>query len=417
MLATPLPTLAELPAADAKHKIELALKAVFVSSEQVRTILRELYSLCRSYHSQRYPDEIGFLRQVYASEAEHAKFEPQYRVTCFTGLSGVGKTAVIAAFERLLRPVTVSITGHSDFTLRPSWRMTIKSGSGLLQLVSEQFRDRASPRKLPFSIIQRELCSQGVASLHADELQFLTQGKGNALPARLLNQLARLGPPLVFVANYSLIHRLNSRPQEEKQRLLTKPIFMHPDAEDSEDWRSFIAGLLVTAPEFSKLDLVTAARRLHSYSFGLRRLVVVLLTEAYASMRHKKSHFVELGDLDDAYESSAYSSSREVVNVLTVGLEKSARGGSDLWCPLESSIPTGRKSKVVEHPAKKEHARRLGEAALVSSLTPEERSEAGLIEQGGRKRRRAPGKSRPKATAQALLQGSGALEAETARKE
>ncbi|HET7662348.1 MAG TPA: hypothetical protein VFK31_01815 [Rhodanobacteraceae bacterium] len=378
-----LPDLGQMPVEAAKSLLDVALQGLFVPSVQTRAVLRELQALCCCYCAERYPDEVTFLRNLYASDAEHASYEPQLRVTCLTGLAGVGKSAVISAFGRLFPPQSVEVDGHGTFELKPAWRMSVKSGSSLRQLVAHLFRHPNSigSRTIPFTAIQRELCAQGVASIQPDELQFLTQGQGNALPAKLLNSLARLGPPLVYVANYSLLHRLISRPQEEKHRLLAKPLFLTPDTPDSEDWRSLLRALSRVEPSLEELSADGVSRRLWGYTYGIRRLLARLLTGAYVAMRARGAHRITIVDLDCAYADPAYAASRTDVDLLVAGLEKSDRKKrKDLWCPLPAAPKVASTGAVVQHPAANEYKRRSADAALIASMTPAER-QSGQIDE------------------------------------
>ena len=405
----PLPNLGKLRVEVAKSILDMALQKLFVPSVQARMVLRELQALSRCYNADRYPDQIAFLRNIYASDAEHASYEPRLRVTCLTGLPGVGKSAVISAFERLFGIERAEVDGHGTFELRPRWRMTVKSGSGMRQLVAHLFRHPESlgSRTIPFTATQRELCAQGVTSIHADELQFLTQGEGNALPAKLLNSLARLGPPLVYVANFSLLHRLNSRPQEEKQRLMTRPLFMYPDTPESEDWNRFLMALFGATPSFADLSPSKVGHRLWTYTFGIRRLVVALLTEAYIAMRIRDARKVTEGDIDNAYGAQAYAASRYDVEILIAGLEKSNRQRRDLWCPLPQAPNTRNFGKIINHPATEEYERRSAQAALMASMTPAERQRGGVGDPPGRRKSRSL--VRPRATTESLLEGAAAM--------
>ena len=407
----PLTSLADRPIEVAESKLDIALRAHFVSSTQSRTILRQLQALCRCYSELRYPDHVAFLRNVHASDEEHALFEPPLRITCLTGLPGVGKSKVISAFERLFHPERIAVPAHGNFLVKPSWRMTITGGSSLRQLVSDHFRHPETLSSRPsFAKIQCELCTQGVASLHADELQFLTQGEGNTLPAKLLNQLGRLGPPLVFAANYSLIHRLYGRPQEEKQRLLSRPLFLDPDPPGSDDWRSFVRALIGTAPEFGELDFEETRLLIYSYTFGLRRLAAMLLTQAYVAMRRRNGKHVSVTDIDCAYSAESYAASRGDVEILTAKLERTDKGRKDLWCPLRDADPlVANPAKIAQHPAAKAYEQRLSQAALAGSMTPSERLRSGLTEHGEPIARKLRVASRPKVTGKALLEGAAAF--------
>ena len=405
----PLPNLGTLRVEVAKSTLDTALQKLFVPSVQTRMVLRELQALCRCYDSERYPDQTAFLRNIYASDAEHASYEPRMRVTCLTGLPGVGKSAVISAFERIFGIERAEVDGHGAFELRPAWRITVKGGLGMRQLVAHLFRhpESLSSRTVLFTAIQRELCAQGVALIDLDELQFLTQGEGNALPARLLNSLARLGPPLVYVANFSLLQRLNSRPQEEKQRLLTRPLFMNPDTPDSEDWNKFLGALFRATPSFADLSPDKIGHLLWAYTFGIRRLVVSLLTEAYVAMRVRGARVVKEADVNSAYGAPAYAASRGDVEILLAGLEKSDRKRKDLWCPLPHAPNTRNIGKIAKHPATEEYERRSAQAALMAAMTPAERQLGGVGERSGTQKSRPP--ARPRATAEDLLEGAAAL--------
>lgn len=359
----------------ARSMLDTDLQQLFVPSEQVRAVLRELQALARCYDAERYPDRLTFLRNIYASDAEHAAYQPHLRATCLTGLPGVGKTAVLSAFDRLFDRRAADLGTDGVFKLRPVWRVTVTTGLGTRQLVASLFTCQGSLGTGPIQLaaIQRELCRQGIASIHGDELQFLTQGTGNALPAKMLNLLTRLGPPLVYAANFSLLHRLRSRPQEEKHRLLAKPLYMGPDVPGSDDWCRFLQALFDATPGFDAVTPKRLGEQVWSYTAGIRRLVVNLVVEAYATMRKRGRDTVKTADLDAAYASPVYAAAREDVDLLLAGAESNDPRRKDLWCPFPYEPVMRRAGKVVPHPSTKEWERRAANAALDGSLTPAER--------------------------------------------
>lgn len=389
----------------ARAKLDMDLRKLFVPSKQARDVLRELQALARCYDEERYPNQIAFLRNIYASDAEHAEYQPRLRATCLTGLPGVGKTAALSAFERLFEDRTMDAGPDGVFTLRPTWRVTVTTGLGTRQLVTSLFRCPSSLGTGPISIgtIQRELCRQGVASVHGDELQFLSQGTGNALPAKILSLLSRLGPPFLYAANFSLLHRLRSRPQEEKHRLLAKPLFMFPDTPDSSDWTKFLQALFDATPGLDAVTPKHIGEQIWLYSIGIRRLAVNLVVEAYATMRTRGGHTVQAADFDAAYASSAYAAAREDVEVLLAGAEKSSRKRLDLWCPLpyDNVAPGG--GKVLNHPAVKEYERRAAHEALKTSLTPVEQQQVKRVNPEPEKPK-PRNETRPRATLAGLLE-------------
>lgn len=398
-----LSSLREMSLHAASSHLEINLSQIFIPSSQTRAVLRLLQASAAIYISDRYPTAKEYSLINHSSDGDIGRYEPKLAPSCLLGLPGVGKSTVVGAFRRLFPSAEVLIPSLSATVLRSNWQMSIRGGNTVNQLVIDHFRNPAGARRgAIFQATQRELCNQGVPLLIADELQFLTQGQGNTLPAKLLGQLCRLGPPLVFVANYSLIHRLNTRPQEEKQRLLTKPQFLHPDPASSEDWVSFIQQVLQIAPEFSKLPVDKMQFTLHSYSFGLRRLVCKLMCGAYMEMRKQDRTFVEVRDIDHAYASVAYASCREDVEMLISDLAR-ARKRFDLWCPLPGSDAPTQDSKVVDHPAKDAYQQRMSQAALVSSITQEERLASGLAKTSKSNARTVPSKPRSKASAADLI--------------
>ena len=60
----------------------------------------------------------------------------------------------------------------------------------------------------------------GVAMVLLDELQFLTQGDATARILKTLLLHTYLGPPLLYTANYDMVHRLLKRPQQYRDRLV-----------------------------------------------------------------------------------------------------------------------------------------------------------------------------------------------------
>ncbi|MBF0762878.1 transposase, partial [Dysgonomonas mossii] len=56
-----------------------------------------------------------------------------------------------------------------------------------------------------------------------DETQHINTGEGASKVTDILLTMAAIGPPVIFVSNYSLVHRLFRRNSEDKQRLLSEP--------------------------------------------------------------------------------------------------------------------------------------------------------------------------------------------------
>jgi hypothetical protein len=365
----------ELPATQASNKLAAAMKDVLVPSTQLTNAMRVLIALSRGYCDRAYADVRDVLRSIYGEEPVPEL--PYILPTCFTGLAGVGKSSLIRCFARLhSHEIQVAVPHHGTLDLRCCWHLRVSSRMGIASLLGPEFRRNDKPAA-PFVISQRAACeaaAQGIAAILADEIQFLTQSGANVLVTRLLLELSRVGPPLVYACNFSLIHRLLKRPQEDRDRLLAQPLILWPDVEGDE-WTAFVGELLNACTEFSELDLQDASRILYSYSYGLRRTACAILVLAYAAMRERKACRVSSHDLTAAYRSASFSAKRQDVEALHSGALHKDCGRRDLLCPFPDRLPlaqptTQRTSEKIVSAATS--------AAIESVLRPEERR---LLEQ------------------------------------
>ena len=365
--------------------------------------------MARSFATDRYPDERTFISLAYSPTP--VDFTPP--VICLTGLAGVGKSAITKAFQRLFPPGhPIDVPGHAAFPLIGSWQFTFAGFSGISKLLTQNFRDpRVQKSKGAASKAAAEAVAQGISLIATDELQFLTQSSANTLAAKVLLQISAIGPPLVFTSNYSMLHRLTKRPHEERQRLLTSPIIIHPLASDSDDWKKLVGEFLKAAPELSGLRSASdIEEQLHTYSFGIPRSLVLLLGIAYSFARKRNdSGKVALNDLESAYRSVDYSSTRDDIVALVGGLINPSKLRPDLACPLSCVDPKPDSSdKVVPHPSIDQHMKRSREAALVSSLNKAERTayEAASGRKSDPKPSRTRHQPRPPASIESLIEGA-----------
>lgn len=361
--------LSKLSADEARSVLDRTLKSAVVPTMQMRSTLRQLASVARSFAAARYPDERAFIRLAYS--ATPVDFMPP--VICLTGLAGVGKSEITKAFHRLFPPGSpIDLAGHMAFPLIGCWQFTFAGFSGISKLLTQNFRDPQAQKSRSVAIkASQEAVAQGISLIATDELQFLTQSSANTLAAKVLLQMTSVGPPLVFTSNYSMLHRLLNRPHEERQRLLTSPIIIHPLASDSGDWKKLAQEYLKSAPELSGLrGIPDIEEQLHTYTFGIPRSLVLLLGIAYSFARRRNdSGKACLNDLESAYRSVDYSSTRDDIAALVEGLINPRKLRSDLSCPLSyvDQEPTSL-DKVVPHPSIAQHTKRSLEAALISTL-------------------------------------------------
>ncbi|PQA97341.1 hypothetical protein B0A76_25055 [Pseudomonas fluorescens] len=184
--------------------------------------------------------------------------------------------------------------------------------------------------------------------------------------------MAVIGPPMIFVSNYSLVHKLLRRNSEDKQRLLSEPRIMLPDDPKSQDWADYVDECVRVSGSRVKVGNDEFAAELYRSTFGIKRLVVQLLKLAYIECRAAGRSRIEVDDLHTAYRSSAYTSNARDVEDLQ--LEAISRGSSkrlDLRCPFD--LPAEYKSNVVNF-TRADRDQRVQVRVFNSSATEAERS-------------------------------------------
>ena len=365
----------------AVDRIRTALKCVVSPTEQMLRILRTLLDRARAYCLRSYPDAAAVLRLMYGSKVPAAD---DGVVTCVTGLSGAGKSVLLDLFCRLLseRPV-IDITGHASLELQSWWRLQVLDGATFAQMVTPQFRhpDTISPSRVLAHAVT-EAAAQGVATILADEFQFITGSAANTHLTKLLLRLSQVGPPVVFACNYSMVHALLRRPQQDRDRLLATPIILLPEPM-GVDWIQTVADCLEVAAEFELLQGPVTAALLHRYAFGNKRGLRRLLCLSYLQMRRENETQVSRDHLRRAYLSVEYTSTRHDVEQLIQNALDPQKLPLNLRCPFESAECLPSAAPVVPHPAAEQHEERKAQAALRSQLTPHARQMLALLENQG----------------------------------
>jgi hypothetical protein len=371
-------------------------------------IVRQMIERAKAYCDRAYPDIVAIRALIYGSTPTTEVQTCQ--ATCLTGLAGVGKSVLLDAFGRLFSiPEFVDMPGHARLELRACWRTTIRGGASFAQVVLPHFRIQSSiaPSKLLGCAVS-EAGAQGVALILPDEFQFITSGGANTMMANLLFRLAQVGPPVIYACNFSMLHSLWRRPQQDRDRLLLNPIILYPEPL-GEDWATTTEACLKVSEEFSSLKSDEAIRRMHDYTFGIKRCLRSLLVLSYLQMRKNKQTQVTREHLTAAYCSPEYGAMRDDVENLVMSSANPSLRRKDLKCPFaaaDAKHPPNR--NVIEHPATQARAGNATRAAQLSMLTPEARSLLTALERQAQlatppKTRRT---HRPPASANKLLGGA-----------
>ncbi len=182
--------------------------------------------------------------------------------------------------------------------------------------------------------------------------------------------------------------------------MLSDIVMLMPEDVEGPDWEAYIFAALDIHPAYAELrarrDIPAVFGR---YTFGNKRNARRLVVLAYGAARQRGSTVVSFTDLQTAYASFKYASSREDVTLLTEGKVGKLKDRTDLWCPLEAAE---RVAASRERQAEEIREQQAARAALEASLTAEERSNLADAEAAIGTPPKPEKQKRPKATAGSL---------------
>lgn len=393
---------------DAARQLERALQEVFVPTTQIVSLLRRLYATARAYTIEAYPTMDTYLRGIYSIGSR----EPWQAAICITGLAGVGKSAVFKALSRLM-PETcdVDVPGHANITARSLERLIMPPGlTSMASLLRET--ELGSEVLAKNTLTARAVYRDGVALIGIDEFQGIAAAStANTRATAAILEVASLGPPVFYIANYSLVHKFLGRAQQEQHRLLSRPFVVHVDPPGSDDWLATLEGYKSIAADVLCFDPRADGDEIHRLTAGIKRFVIALIVVAYRVVRGRGQHKVGIDDLREAYKSLDYSIYRGDVEALTrLAIEGRLSKRKDLVCPFPQEIR--RANVVVAQKAVEHFERRLDEQHLISSMTVQEREAMARLQPPSHPTSSAKvvGIKRKKATAESLLAAQEAFQ-------
>lgn len=358
------------------------LDAVYVPTCQALAVVRHLLGRAQAYALERYPSLHSFGQGIYEADLD---FEPR-PATAITGIAGVGKSHLVKAICRLLPdPDTLEIAGQLRVPLIAVARLSVGDKATERAQRSELLRQfGASAHEQQKSVtpgfVRRRAYIAGCGHILVDEMQFKNQGRASAAVTRNLLGLTYVGPPLAFVANFSLLHRLLKRNHEDWERLLSDVIVMTPEAPDSPElmqmiaqWRIVLSGTLDLAQDVTSEyldDLSGGSRR------AMRELLIVAFRSKLEVHRSGRLSAITARDIKAASRSQTLAAMSETTRLLR-SQRKFGRPGDvrrvDLWCPIQAIDPQRSPyPDQVQNAAEVERSKAMDSAALRSQMTPAE---------------------------------------------
>lgn len=421
LIPPPLLGLHRQPALSAKDVYRNSLRELFIPGTQHRNLIRELYEIVVLHLERTYSSIEAYVQRCNTRDLRKIEFDPSF-IMILGGLGGVGKSLMSKAIVRFfseIEPAYIELPGMPRYRVDRIWRMQMKTGGDLKGLLNPYLPHTSGSEDDLIVLAAKHCFTNLVALLLADEFQFVTLSENaSAKASKILMRLATIGCPLVTCSNFTLLNKLYKRPQQERRRLLERVRFIFPESMGSPGWRGTLQAQLDVAPEiFSSDKSICVAKdveMLYNYTFGINDCVAKLLSLAYFVARNAGRHLVEPSDVERAYASADYLSSRQDIELLKSQDVQEKGRRSDLWCDhyfesLQTYKASEQSQKVIPiSDAIDEFTRREEEKLLIAGLNREERleAEAKLAEI---ERASGTGKvvrvNRPKATKEGLLSG------------
>jgi len=338
--------------------LQQAFKSFYEPSTEDLRLIRKIANSAIAYASRAYPSVEHFRRTA------QCRFEigQESSTRMVTGHSGAGKSTLMAAVRRLLStdqvldagsdlaPFPMVLTAH----VKMYPKITIAE---LLVAVAERIEVELDAKRTSGSalrFLQQRMYQRSVLLVLADEMQFAARSaSASALIAQLIATLSGFGAPVFFAANFSLGHKLKTRPPEDVARFCSEPLIMLPLLPEDDGFVTFLEGARTILGGALSLDLNEHGEQFHAMTFGLRRQMARLLIGGYriacAQRRTGKEELlVTIEHLRLAYKSTDFAEDRAIVENCQQA-ELGSRANLAYVCPFEMTpSETSRMRKLSE---------------------------------------------------------------------
>lgn len=364
---TPLIGLQALPKESASSQLHQALETAFYPNSQCVEVLQRWLGVAYAHSQANYSGHNHYYGCLHDEDIE---FRRGTVPMCLTGLAGIGKSSLIKAAIRVMPPM-MRITSKNGMCVPVESYRTLKMAvsTNPNDLLRNFSNSTGSGEELKRKC-RRFAFRNGIAFVIADEFQFTTLSSGASTQiTKLLLSLDTLGIPFVFAANFSMLHILNKRNHQERQRLTADITELIPDEPDSTDWKETLELLKEVAPEIFVFNPIEDACMIHTLCAGIKRALVRLLDIAYAAIHY--SGVVGMDELLKAYRSADYASYRADFAILQKQTNEAHRKRTDLWNPF-TSIDQSDENK---RQSLEQRQSQVATASMLAAMTTKERAE------------------------------------------
>lgn len=319
-----------LPKESASGLLRRAMEAAYYPTSQGVTLLQRWLGIACAHSEANYSGHDDYYGRLHEEDVEFCRVTSPM---CLTGLAGVGKTALISAATRIMPPTLKLAAKEGMFVPLESCRVLRMEVCTNPNDLLRKFSGGSGSGDNLKRISRRFAFRNGISLVVADEFQFasLSSAAGTQVTKMLLSMDA-VGLPFVYGANFSMLHTLKKRNQQERQRLFADITELHPDSVNGEDWINTLVILRDVAPEIFVFNPVDDAVAIHAMCFGIKRALALLLKIAYSAVHENGAVGVE--EIFRAYKSRDYASYREDLLALQGMTTEVRRARTDLWNPL-----------------------------------------------------------------------------------
>lgn len=373
----PLSRLHLTPAFQVQDVVHEQLSSIFIPTSAVMQVLLYLLSRAYAHCVKTYPSTKDYVKNLYLADLPQQQQRTKlFSPICLTGDAGAGKSACIQSLSRLL-PVDSKIDvgpGHEQMPLSMLWSITVDNRTSVLDILTPFFENQL---KLKNRLRQSDLTRygvkvtyrNGVCMITVDELQFLAQSStATVLIAKTLMQLSYLGVPVTYVANESLIRKLELMWPENVQRILTQKLTLLALDPQTPEWVEYLSEVQLALGQTFSVDTEAAQNELYALTAGVRRILIHLISLTYHRVYVDGRRKIELSDLDAAYEADAFAGLRNEVKASNKIFAKRNKR----YLHVRRDSDTAEMDDEVD-PVAQRHRRKLNEAVQFDALSASEK--------------------------------------------